>query len=174
AERADALVADYNYVFEPATALRHLKEEDLGEAILLIDEAHNLPDRARQIFSPEILQTRLAELRNRLSLQPGQLFRDIVESVEELEAILVSAAEALPEGEAIAEAEAPVEPVGALRAAWEPKFMRYLAWKRDTRLALVDDPVLDYHYTLQRFAAVLGLLGPDFTCVVERGRSGIR
>ena len=55
AHRADAIVADYNYVFEPAAAMRHLTGEDLREAILLIDEAHNLPDRARQIFSPELL-----------------------------------------------------------------------------------------------------------------------
>ena len=174
AARADALVADYNYVFEPAAALRHLKEEDLGEAILLIDEAHNLPDRARQIFSPEIVESELAELRNRLALQPGQLFQDIVESVDELLATLAAAAEELPEGEAIAEIPPPAETVQQLRASWEPKFMRYLAWKRDTRLALVDDPVLDFHYTLQRFAAVLSLLGPDFTCVVDRGGSGVR
>ena len=55
AQRADAIVADYNYVFEPAAALRHLSGEDLRDAILLVDEAHNLPDRARQIFSPAIL-----------------------------------------------------------------------------------------------------------------------
>ena len=29
AQRADAIVADYNYVFEPGVALRHLKDEDL-------------------------------------------------------------------------------------------------------------------------------------------------
>src|SRR4030095_1966741 len=88
AQRADAIVADYNYVFEPAAALRHLTGEDLREAILLIDEAHNLPDRARQIFSPEILGEDLAALRNRLALQPGELFADIVTAVEALEAIL--------------------------------------------------------------------------------------
>ena len=56
AQRADAIVADYNYVFEPGVALRHLKDEGLANAILLVDEAHNLPDRGRQIFSPEILE----------------------------------------------------------------------------------------------------------------------
>ena len=59
ARRADAIVADYNYVFEPGVALRHLEREELGNAILLVDEAHNLPDRARQIFSPELLEETL-------------------------------------------------------------------------------------------------------------------
>ena len=52
--------------------------------------------------------------------------------------------------------------------------MRYLAWKRETRLALVDDPVMDFHFTLQRFSAVLSMLGPDFTCIAEREASGVR
>jgi DNA excision repair protein ERCC-2 len=52
AARADAIVADYNYVFDPGVSLHQL--EDLENKILVIDEAHNLPDRARQIFSPEL------------------------------------------------------------------------------------------------------------------------
>src|SRR5262245_6771997 len=174
AERADAIVADYNYVFEPAAALRHLTGEDLRETILLIDEAHNLPDRARQIFSPEILGEDLAALRNRLALQPGEIFADIVTAVEALEAILEESAAELPEGEAIAEIQPPRESILDLRASWESILMRYLAWKRETRLALVDDPVLDFHFTLQRFAAVLSIFGPDFTAVVERRATGIR
>ncbi len=172
--RADAIVADYNYVFEPAAALRHLTGEDLREAILLIDEAHNLPDRARQIFSPELLEEELSTLRNRLLLQPGDLFQDIVTSVEALLEILLDTAQDLPEGDAIAECEPPSEAILALRVEWETKLMRYLAWKRETRLALVDDPVMDFHFALQRFAAVLSMFGPDFSCVVERRAAGIR
>jgi DNA excision repair protein ERCC-2 len=174
AQRADAIVADYNYVFEPAAALRHLTGEDLREAILLIDEAHNLPDRARQIFSPEIREAELAALRDRLLLQPGELFHDLADSVEELLRIVAEKAEDLPEGEAIAEVEPPADAVFELRLAWEEKLMRYLAWKRETRLAMVDDPVLDFHFALQRFAAVLANFGPDFTCVAERRAEGAR
>ncbi|HEY1435589.1 MAG TPA: DEAD/DEAH box helicase, partial [Thermoanaerobaculia bacterium] len=174
ASRADAIVADYNYVFEPAAALRHLTGEDLREAILLVDEAHNLPDRARQIFSPDLVEEELAALRNRLVLQSGDLFADMVISIEELIEIVQYAAEDLPEGEAIAEIEPPTERVLDLRLDWEAKLMRYLAWKRETRLALVDDPVMDFHFALQRFSAVLSMFGPDFTCVAERRTAGVR
>src|SRR4030095_4003907 len=174
AQRADAIVADYNYVFEPAAALRHLTGEDLRDAILIVDEAHNLPDRARQIYSPELLEPELANLRNRVLLQPGDLFQDIAVAVESLLGVLTEAAEDLPEGEAIAEIEPPTEAILELRVDWETKLMRYLAWKRDTRLALPDDPVLDFHFAFQRFAAVLSRFGPDFTCVVERRGTGIR
>jgi DNA excision repair protein ERCC-2 len=174
AQRADAIVADYNYVFEPGVAMRHLAGEELANAILVVDEAHNLPDRARQIFSPDLLEEELRAISNRLALQPGELFADLARSLEESIALLERAAQELPEGEAISETSPPAEEIQRLRAEWEPKLARYLAWKRETRLALVDDPVLDAHFALHRFAAVLNLYGPDFTCVVERRPSGIR
>jgi DNA excision repair protein ERCC-2 len=174
AARADAIVADYNYVFEPAAALRHLAVDELADAILLVDEAHNLPDRARQIFSPELNEEDLAALQARLLLQSGDLFSDLAISVEELIEVVRNAAEDLPEGDAIAEVAAPAEPILNVRLDWEAKLMRYLAWKRETRLGLVDDPVMDFHFRLQRFAAVLSILGEDFTCVAERRAGGVR
>jgi Rad3-related DNA helicase len=48
----DIIVADYNYVFDPLVAQAHFKE--LGkQAVLLVDEAHNLIDRSRQMYSAE-------------------------------------------------------------------------------------------------------------------------
>ena len=174
AQRADAVVADYNYVFEPGVAMRHLVGEQLKDAILIVDEAHNLPDRARQIFSPELLESDLVALQNRLSLQPGDLFGDLAASVQDLLALLSKSAEELPEGDAIAEITPPAEEVHAWRAEWEPRLLRYLEWKRDTRAALPDDPVLDLHFTTLRLTAVLNLYGPDFGCVIERRASGLR
>lgn len=174
AQRADAIVADYNYVFEPGIALRHLTAPDVERAILVVDEAHNLPDRARQIYSPEILEEDLRELANALTLQPGDLFLDLRASLDELVALLDRAAADLPEGDAIAEADPPVDEIRTIQAAWEPKLARYLTWKRDARLAVVDDPVLDAHFALQRFGAVLNLYGPGFNCVVERRPRGVR
>ena len=174
AERADAIVADYNYVFEPGVALRHLQAENLHDAILLVDEAHNLPDRARQIYSPQLLEEDWKALENRLVLQPGEIFAGLAASVVDLLALLSATAEELPEGDAIAEVQPPADALFALRAQWEPRLLAYLAWKRESRLALPDDPVLDAHFALQRFCAVLAMLGPDFTCVVEHRSAGIR
>ena len=135
ARRADAIVADYNYVFEPGAALRHLEREELGNAILLVDEAHNLPDRARQIFSPELLEETLRSAGGRLLLQAGELFESISESIARLAALLRETADVLAEGPAIAEIEPPADAVRMLWKEWEPKFIRYLAWKRELKLA---------------------------------------
>lgn len=50
---ADVIVGDYNYVFSPSASLRCLGEEP-ERAILLVDEAHNLVDRARENYSADL------------------------------------------------------------------------------------------------------------------------
>ncbi len=62
---ADAVICDYNYVFDPQVYLRRHFEEDGGAYGFLVDEAHNLVDRAREMFSadldgPEILEVKRA------------------------------------------------------------------------------------------------------------------
>jgi Rad3-related DNA helicase len=51
---ADAIVCDYNYVFDPQVYLRRHFEEDGGAYAFLVDEVHNLVERAREMFSAEL------------------------------------------------------------------------------------------------------------------------
>ncbi|MBC2726625.1 ATP-dependent DNA helicase [Desulfosporosinus sp.] len=50
---ADVVICDYNYVFDPRVYLRRFFLEG-GEYTFLVDEAHNLVDRARDMFSAEL------------------------------------------------------------------------------------------------------------------------
>ena len=55
AREAQAVVCDYNYVFDPYVALTEFAAgNDLSHVILVIDEAHNLVDRGRGYLSPEL------------------------------------------------------------------------------------------------------------------------
>ena len=50
---ADLIIGDYNYAFDPRVALkRHFKAKN--GYILLVDEAHNLVERGRSMFSAEL------------------------------------------------------------------------------------------------------------------------
>jgi Rad3-related DNA helicase len=49
---SDAIICDYNYVFDPNVYLRRFfANEKQEEYVFLIDEAHNLVDRAREMYS---------------------------------------------------------------------------------------------------------------------------
>ena len=50
----DAVICDYNYVFDPQVYLRRHFAEEGGRYAFLVDEAHNLVDRAREMFSAEL------------------------------------------------------------------------------------------------------------------------
>lgn len=51
----DAVICDYNYVFDPNAHLKRFFSEGVsGEYLFLIDEAHNLVERGRQMYSAEI------------------------------------------------------------------------------------------------------------------------
>lgn len=53
----DVIICDYNYAFAPHVALkRYFASGAKNDFIFLIDEAHNLPDRAREMFSADIVK----------------------------------------------------------------------------------------------------------------------
>ncbi len=51
----DGIICDYNYVFDPHVFLkRFFSEGTKGDYFFLIDEAHNLVDRAREMYSARV------------------------------------------------------------------------------------------------------------------------
>ncbi|MNI24215.1 ATP-dependent DNA helicase DinG [compost metagenome] len=51
---ADVIICDYNYIFDPRVSLKRLWAEQKKHTALLMDEAHNLVDRAREMFSSSL------------------------------------------------------------------------------------------------------------------------
>ena len=64
----DLVVADYNYVFDPYTRLSEALSQS-KQYCLLVDEAHNLPDRARGMFSARLYISRLKALTDHITDQ---------------------------------------------------------------------------------------------------------
>lgn len=53
-ELCDIIICDYNYVFDPSVRLRrYFSDDSTVDPIILVDEAHNLPERARDIYSAD-------------------------------------------------------------------------------------------------------------------------
>ncbi|GGO81627.1 hypothetical protein GCM10011348_21050 [Marinobacterium nitratireducens] len=60
---SDLVVADLNHFFDRQALLHALTKQNDWKAALLIDEAHNLIDRARGMYSTELDQQRLLQLK---------------------------------------------------------------------------------------------------------------
>lgn len=63
----DGVICDYNYVFDPSVHLqRFVYGEEISDTVLLIDEAHNLPDRARNMFSAVLSESAFVQAKKDL------------------------------------------------------------------------------------------------------------
>ena len=59
---SDAIIGDYNYMFDPRAYLRRFFDEP-SPHIALIDEAHNLYDRACEMYSASLTKGKVQELK---------------------------------------------------------------------------------------------------------------
>ena len=68
----DVIICDYNYLFDPQVYLKRFFSEG-GDYIFLVDEAHNLADRAREMFSASIGKRSFLALKRALGKQAKSL-----------------------------------------------------------------------------------------------------
>ncbi len=128
----DVVVGDYHYFFDGSALLHALAQEHGWRAALLVDEAHNLPDRGREMYSAQMDPAALNALRRGA---PSKLRRPMARLAREWDALAAaqtadySAHEALPQdwfealqhtASAIGDhlAEAPHEPAPQLQQFW--------------------------------------------------------
>ena len=60
----DIIICDYNYVFDPQVYLRRFFDIETNDYVFLIDEAHNLVDRSREMFSVEINKAHFLDIKD--------------------------------------------------------------------------------------------------------------
>lgn len=53
---ADAVIGDYNYLFDPHVYLKRFFSEESSDYLFLVDEAHNLVDRGREMYSATLVK----------------------------------------------------------------------------------------------------------------------
>ena len=69
AREVDIVICDYNYVFAPRSALGRMTDigvDQTGKPNLVIDEAHNLPARAMDYYSPALSSVILEKMRDEI------------------------------------------------------------------------------------------------------------
>lgn len=72
AELAEAVICDYNYAFDPNVRLKRFFDGKNSGGVLLIDEAHHLPDRVSDMLSARIDTRDVKEARRLLGKQHGR------------------------------------------------------------------------------------------------------
>jgi Rad3-related DNA helicase len=61
---SDVIICDYNYVFDPNVYLKRFFQEGVkGDYIFLVDEAHNLVERGREMYSATLVKEDFMKIR---------------------------------------------------------------------------------------------------------------
>lgn len=71
---ADAIICDYNYAFDPRVFLRRFfQNEKKHDYCFLVDEAHNLVERAREMYSASLIKDDFLEVKNIVKFRSKKL-----------------------------------------------------------------------------------------------------
>ena len=84
----DAVICDYNYVFDPNAHLkRFFGEGNKGEYLFLIDEAHNLVERGREMYSASIYKEDFLKIKRLVKTEDSRLVSRLDECNKQLLAL---------------------------------------------------------------------------------------
>jgi len=186
AERADVVLGDYNYAFDPVVALSGLRDPAaLDGALLLVDEVHNLVDRGRAIWSPEISEGEVRRLSQAIGTTSPRTAAAAQEAAAELLELVLDAASGLPAPEdpwnpPTELVALDLERLDDVRLSMESLLVRHLADLRNGGERVPDDPVLGLYFLFAGFhdvarrAAPAGRLVEAFDLLASRGPDGAK
>lgn len=83
----DVIIGDYNYVFDPQVYLKRFFSENGNDFTFLIDEAHNLVDRSREMFSAQIRSSAFKQERKELKTVHPEIYKKIGRVVNRIQAL---------------------------------------------------------------------------------------
>ncbi|HEX7065495.1 MAG TPA: ATP-dependent DNA helicase, partial [Bacillales bacterium] len=160
---ADAVICDYNYIFDPRVSLKRLLDEQKKETALLVDEAHNLVDRARDMFSADLMKSDFLQVKRAFKDKDS----DIYEAARAINEYLLFLKKQCEDQKSLVMGELEEELVSLLDA---------FIFAAERRLgAAQDDPLLlDTYFAAQGFVRFAKLFDERYVTYVEAEKSEVR
>lgn len=181
AERTDVIVCDYNYVFDPQVYFRRFfQDADYSDAILIIDEAHNLVQRAMEYYSPSLHRRQVRDLMRNLAHVEKSLARDLKGFLDELDDFFRRQSRREPDEYSQLEdhprrdeskllIESPRPFFDALKPEFTRLSVRYVLDKISSGRTIPDDPVEEFFSAFGQFCGVLAMEGEEFSYLHDTG-----
>ena len=158
----DAVVCDYNYVFDPNAHLRRFFSDEVkGEYLFLIDEAHNLVERAREMYSATIYKEEFLEAKRIIKYLDKKLVRkldicnrQLLELKRECETYQVH------------------QSVGHFSISMTNLLMEMERFMEECDRAEVKEELLEFYFHVRTFLNVYDVLDENYTIYTEMEEDG--
>lgn len=165
---ADCLIGDYNYAFDPRVSLKRLLSETERDCVFLVDEAHNLVDRARAMFSAQLEKRAVLALRRAFGKHRPSLYK----SLGKINSWMVAARKQcleLPE-RAYAQDQAPADLLMRLT-----DFIRKAErWLLEHPIAPPRENVLEFYFAAVNFLKTADQYGAEYVTLLEQSDENLR
>lgn len=159
----DGVICDYNYVFDPNVYLKRFFGENVsGNYLFLIDEAHNLVDRGREMYSASISLDDVIETRKFVKPYSQKLWKKLGKVKKQLEELRENC------GEWKVEENAGVLSISLLSVQGELDQLL-----EEPPAQEVVDGILDFYFAVRNFLNISELVDDNYvvyTAFDENGR----
>ncbi len=160
----DGVICDYNYVFDPNAHLRRFFGEGVsGDYIFLIDEAHNLVERGREMYSASLYRKELLEAKKLVKPFHAKLARSLEKTGRQL---LELKKECGPENYKVLENPGAVT-LSLLQAMGELE--NFLEEPGDSK---VSEQILDFYFRVRAFLNIAQLVDENYVVYVAEDEDG--
>lgn len=156
----ECVICDLNYVFNPRVYLRRFFQEKSLDCTFLIDEAHNLVDRSRDMFSALIKKSEFLELRRLIKNKGSEVYK----IAGEINSRLLEIKNALGDESCAFEEERPEDLLPLLKR-FTSSIERWISSSPGTPLT---QQLLDFYFTAVWFLRVAESFDKNYTTCIEK------
>lgn len=155
----DVVICDYNYIFDPQASLKGILEGKAKDYTILIDEAHNLLDRGRSMYSSKLFKDDFLKLKREFKSKD----KGIYNSLDRANKYLIEKRKVLEnlETKSLVEKEEPSDLYGILRSFLE-KVDIY-----ESKSSEENSNLLELYFNVYEFLNICGYYGEDFTTLYK-------
>jgi DNA excision repair protein ERCC-2 len=153
------IICDLNYVFDPRVYLRRFFLENPIDCTLLVDEAHNLVDRSRQMFSAKLEKMDILKIRRLVKKKDSPLYR----SAGEVNKKMLAMKKALDEESSAWQDERPEDLLPPLRHL----LTRLERWLSSHPGTPQTQEMLDFYFSISWFLKVAELYDKNYATCLE-------
>jgi DNA excision repair protein ERCC-2 len=157
---ADAIICDYNYIFDPRVSLKRLLEEQKRSTALLIDEAHNLVDRGREMFSVTLTKEMFLQLKKEFK----NIHSGIYEAASKLNSMFLFIKKTNEEDEFV---------LPHLDPSFTDQLQQFVTLAEDKLHKESSVILLESYFLVQQFLKIVELLDEHYVIFTEKHKNNL-
>lgn len=150
------IICDYNYVFDPNVYLkRFFQDGTQGEYVFLVDEAHNLVERSREMYSAELFKEDFMKMRKLFQYRNSKLA-----------SLLERANRKLLDFKRVCETYLVLEEIGSLYMNLFQLFSKLEEYLQTPTDIAERAEIMDFYFALRHFLNIYGLVDEHYVMYV--------